>query len=147
MKGTGVGQRPQRVKWIIINFHDQLCFICSKFVNLQEDFFFKGRRKDKSNTHGCVEGRRKSGGADVGLAAGRPLLLALLFLPVLPEPGQERISDNSHEKEKGVLLCFGPTGQRWRTREQHEERRKRQPLLSSSLCKRGAWLFSGSLES
>lgn len=37
MKGTGVGQRPQRVKWIIINFHDQLCFICSKFVNLQEE--------------------------------------------------------------------------------------------------------------
>lgn len=41
MKGTGVGQRPQRVKWIIINFHDQLCFICNKFVNQQQEVFKK----------------------------------------------------------------------------------------------------------
>lgn len=48
MKGTGVGQRPQRVKWIIINFHDQLCFICSKFVNLQEEV---KKKKEKKRSH------------------------------------------------------------------------------------------------
>lgn len=44
------------------------------------------------------------------------------------------------------LVQQAKDGEREKSREKEKDEEK-EPLLSSSLCKRGAWLFSGSLES
>lgn len=54
--------------------------------------------------------------------------------------GQWELCDIGHKEEKEVLFSFGSTGQRQKTTEKQRERKRgeKEPLLSSSLCKRGA---------
>lgn len=104
MKGTGVGQRPQRVKWIIINFHDQLCFICSKFVNLQEEvFFFK---KKQQIQHAWMSGKEKQILRSWCLiTCSHPSLKPVVSAGGGGGAGSGTV-DNGREEARGVLLAL-----------------------------------------
>lgn len=90
----------------------------------------KVRRKDESNTVRADERERETkleGPTTVYLLTAQLKACCL-----------EKILDNGVRKRRARCSALVQQA-RDRTREQHhEERRKRQPLLSSSLCKRGA---------